>query len=666
MEGAAGHSALESDALRDELRRQKLAIATAHAQLNAIHGSTAWRLVRVAYGLVRRLLPPKTIRYRTIRKCARGLVRLLTPKSSTLLQQAATPVLDHLPPQSPNDIISPDTAYSRWIWLNEPLEGELVAQSRVRFDCQPLISVIVPTFETPLEFLDAMIKSVLAQSYANWELCIADGGSTTPRVAETLARHAAADSRIKVYRLDENRGIAGNTNAAMALASGEFVAFLDHDDVLAPFALHEIVRAINRSQDADLIYSDEDKLDRAGRIRWQPHMKPDWSPDTLRSHNYICHLCVMRRTLVEQLGGMRSEFNGAQDHDLILRASEKARRIVHVPKILYHWRAHQESTAQDRGAKLHASDAGARAVADHLRRIGCQGEVRPSKVPGTYSIRYALVDRPLVSIIIPNRDQADALRRCIESIGASTYDRYQIIVVENGSREPATRELYCELKARANFKLLHWEQPFNYSAVNNFAVRHSDGEMLLFLNNDVESLHADWLERILEHAVRPGVGAVGAKLFYPDGTLQHAGVVIGMGGNAAHIHGNAPADFDGYFGRLTYVQNYSAVTAACLMCRRNVFDEAGGFDERFALSYNDVDFCLKLAARGYVNVWTPEARLRHWESKTRGPDNSPEKASRFQRESALLWERWRDLFDRGDPCYSPNLTLTANDCGIRA
>jgi GT2 family glycosyltransferase len=334
--------------------------------------------------------------------------------------------------------------------------------------------------------------------------------------------------------------------------------------------------------------------------------------------------------------------------------------------VLYHWRAHPASTAKDRGAKDHALPAGARAVAEHLTRIGRPGDVSPATVPGTYRVRYSLRERPRVSVIIPNHDQVELLRQCITSIDRCSYSNVELVIAENASREPGTHAYYAELRQRPNVRVAEWAEPFNYAAVNNFAVRQATGEVLLFLNNDTEALHPDWLERMLEHALRPEVGAVGAKLFFPDGTVQHAGVVLGMGGNAAHLHQSAPGDHPGYFGRLTYVQNYSAVTAACLMCRREAFDAVGGFDERFALCYNDVDFCLKLREKGYLIVWTPEAMLRHHESKTRGPDDTPAKAERFRRESALFWERWGDLLRGGDPYYSPNLSLTDCDATVRA
>ena len=438
----------EADALRDELRRQKEAIAQSHSRLTAIHSSTAWRIVGAGYSICRKLLPVGTRRYRIVRKAFRGIAKLLDVARRPAPVIDSKPATASQPPRAPADIVSPDTAYARWIWLNEPLAGELVAQSRTKFSYQPTISIIVPTLNTPAEYLSAMLDSVWAQSYPHWELCIADGGSTEPHLAAIL--HAASsDLRIKVSFLGANRGIAGNTNAALALAGGEFIALLDHDDTLAPFALFEIAKALNDQPDVDVLYSDEDKIDSAGRIRSFPHFKPDWSPDALRSHNYICHLLVLRRALVGELGGLREGFDGAQDHDLALRATEKARRIVHIPSVLYHWRAHAASTAQGRDAKDYAAAAGARAVAEHLSRIGRPGEVHPAGVPGTYSIRYELSYRPLVSIIIPNQDQPEMLRRCVVSIDQSAYDRIELVIVENNSSEPATHQLYAELQNRA-------------------------------------------------------------------------------------------------------------------------------------------------------------------------------------------------------------------------
>lgn len=654
------------DALQRELRELKAAVATAHARLGEIYSSSGWRVLGGLYRAGRLLAPPRSLRLRAARKVLRSTLNALRALKPVRPPKASAPAVIATPPRQPEDIAADDPAYARWIWLNEPLAGELDAQRQFEFAVRPTISVVVPVFNAPAEYLAAMLDSVLAQTYPHWQLCVADGGSTAPHVAPLLRDYAAHDARIDVQPLGENRGIAANTNAALARATGEFVAFLDHDDTLAPFALFEVVRALNERPDADVIYSDEDKIDPAGRCRFRPHFKPDWSPDMLRSHNYVCHLLVMRQSLLAELGGLRAGFDGAQDHDLVLRATERTERIVHVPKVLYHWRAHPASTAESRSAKLDAQPAGARAVAEHLERIGRAGDVSPTVVPGTYTIRYVLREWPCVSIVIPNHDQVELLRQCVASIDRSSYRNFELVIAENGSREPATHAYYAELRRRSNVRIVEWGEPFNYAAVNNFAVRQSSGEMVLFLNNDTEALHPDWIERMLEHAVRPEVGAVGAKLLYPDGTVQHAGVIVGMGGNAAHLHQNAPADHHGYFGRLTYVQNFSAVTAACLMCRRDAFDAVGGFDERFALCYNDVDFCLKLREKGLLVVWTPEARLRHYESKTRGPDDTPAKAERFRRESTMFWERWSDLLRRGDPYYSPNLSLTDCHASIRA
>jgi GT2 family glycosyltransferase len=497
-------------------------------------------------------------------------------------------------------------------------------------------------------------------------LCVADGGSTEPHVAEILNDYAAGDPRIKVELLGRNEGIAGNSNAAIALATGDYVALLDHDDTLAPFALYEVVRAVNQHPDADFLYSDEDKLSQDGTVRYEPHFKPDWAPDQLRSHNYICHLSVFRRDLMRELGGFRTGFDGSQDYDLILRATEKARQVVHIPKVLYHWRTHSSSTAFDPKAKLYAYEAAQKAITEHLNRRGTPGEVEFGLTYGIYSIRYELPARPKVSIVIPNRDQADLLRQCVASIDGSSYTNFELVILENGSREAKTHAYYDELRRRANVRIVTWDRPFNYSAANNFAARHATGEVLVFLNNDIEVKAPDWLERLLGHALRPEVGAAGAKLYYPDGTIQHAGVVVGLGGVAGHMHHHFPGEHFGYVGRLIVCQNFSAVTAACLMVRREVFEAVGGFDEAFVLTFNDVDFCLRLRQQGWLVVWTPEAQLYHWESKTRGPDTHGEALERFKREEALFKERWGDFLAGGDPYYSPHLTLVESDCSIKA
>lgn len=639
------------DKLQAALKERDQSVADAHRQLQEIFASFGWRLLLRWNGFRNRWLPlgsrPRKV-FDTIFHGAIKLRRRLMRLTSLLRSSRI---------ESPG--------YDRWITLHEPGLDELTEQRSTRFPHEPCISVIVPTFNTPLAYLDAMIESVRQQTYGNWELCLADGNSRNPEVAKRLRQYSEQDPRVRVTFLPENLGIVGNTNAALELARGEFVAFLDHDDTLAPFALHEIVRAANKTDDADLIYSDEDKLDPAGKRRFQPYFKPDWSPDLLRSSNYICHLTVYRTELLHRLGGLREGFEGAQDHDLVLRASEQARRIVHVPKILYHWRSGHQSIAGDQAAKLYAYEAGVRAVGDHLRRLNLDGQAAQGPVLGTYKVTYRLKKKPLISIIIPNRDEPRSLKQCLASIERSSYRNVELLIVENQSKLRETFRCYAELEQQKNVRLLTWDQSFNYAAANNFAATEAKGDVLLFLNNDVQAINPDWLERMVEHALRPEVGAVGAKLYYPDGSIQHAGVILGIGGVGGHWHLYKARTEPGYFSRLVTIQNFSAVTGACLMMRRNVFRKLGGFDERFVLAFNDVDLCVRARRKGYLVVWTPFAELYHHESKTRGLDDTPEKLARFNRELTIFLKKWPRTLERGDPYYSPNLSLNHLDCTLR-
>ena len=656
-------SLAERDALADELNaliteRDQLGRHLAHTRerldqarkaLDVLYVSPEWRFLRACCRLRDRLLPPRSRRRAALGALLKASVRL------------GRRLRGRKPGGGPR---ASDDGYPLWIALNEPGLAELEEQRRTRFASEPTVSVVVPTWDPPPPFLTALLESVLAQTYARWELCIADGGSRDPEVREVLRRFGARDPRVKVRFLPANRGIAGNSQAALGLATGAYVALLDHDDTLAPFALHEVVRAVNRWPDADLIYSDEDTIDAGGTRRANPHFKPDWSPDLLRGCNYVCHLAVFRRALVRQVGGFRPGFEGAQDYDLTLRVGERARRVVHVPKVLYHWRVHPGSVTADEAGKGYAYASARRALRDHLRRRGVAGAVADGPRLGTYRVTYPLAGLPLVSVIIPSRDQAAALERCVASVARSTYPRHEIHVVENQSREPATFACYERLR-RDGVRVSEWHRPFSFAAVNNRAATLARGEVLLFLNNDVEAVNPDWLERLLEHALRPEVGAVGAKLCYRDGTVQHGGVVLGVGGVAGHAHRHFHRDDPGYARRLLVAHNLSAVTGACLMIRRDVFEDVGGFDERFALIYNDVDLCLRLRQKGYLIVWTPAAELYHDESTTRGGDDRPHNREQVAKEIALLRGKWGDVLRDGDPYYNPNLTLQREDFSLR-
>ena len=642
--------------LETALMRRNEVLDEKQAQLDSILNSGAWKAARLMYKVREKLLPLHSRRRRWVRAAVRALGRAVHRWTGKDLSQ---PDAD----AGGTSVALDSLQYSRWIARHEPTRGDLDRQRRCSFPRRPLISIVTPTYNTPPRFLTAMLHSVREQTYPHWELCIADGGSAAPTL-DVIDSAAASDPRIRVARLERNRGIAGNTNAALALARGEYVAFLDHDDELAPFALFEVVQAINRHPDVDFIYSDEDKLDEAGR-RVDPCFKPDWSPDTLRSHNYICHLLVLRRDLVERLGGVRDGFDGAQDYDLVLRASECARSIVHVPKVLYHWRMHAQSTAADTDSKRYLVESGRRALAEHLERMNTPAGVVEGHIPGVYRVIYRLPRQPLVSILIPNRDSAALLSRCLDSIAGSSYANVEILILENHSEQEETWTFYRRLEREGRARIVPWTKPFNYAAVNNFGAAHSRGDVLLFLNNDVEAINPDWLERMTTHALRPEVGAVGAKLYFADDTVQHAGIVVGMGGVAGHAHLHFPRDAAGYMHRLRVPHNCSAVTGACLMARRDGFERTGGFAEGFVLAFNDVDLCLQIQALGYRIVCTPEAELYHFESKTRGYEDTPEKLARFHREYRRFVAKWERQLAAGDPYYNPNFRLDRSDFALK-
>ena len=523
----------------------------------------------------------------------------------------------------------------------------------------PLISIVMPVYNIEKRWLLAAVESVRRQFYPHWELCIADDASTRDETRQTLDDIAAlGERRIKIRRLKKNAGIAGASNAALELAAGDYVGLLDNDDELSRDALIEMAQCIS-ADSPDLLYSDEDKLDEGGK-HVEPHFKPDYSADYFFSVNYLCHFTVVRRELLARIGGFRAGFDGAQDFDLLLRVAEQTDRIAHIPKVLYHWRKIEGSTAAAAAAKPQASDAGQRALAESLARRGIAAHVGPGPFPTTYNVRRKLRDEPLVSIIVPFRDKLELLRECVISIlEKSTYQHFELLGIDNNSREAATQDLLRDLQKRdARFRFIRYDAPFNYSAVNNFAVRHSRGQHLLFLNNDTKVISADWLEAMLEHSQRPEVGVVGAKLLYADDTLQHTGVIAGIGGVAGHPHLFLPADHPGYFARAQLTQNLSAVTFACAMSRRDVFEQLGGLNEsELTIAFNDVDYCLRAREAGYLLVYTPNAMLYHYESKSRGYEDNPEKQQRFAAETAYIQQRHAEALKKGDPYYNPNLSL---------
>ena len=556
--------------------------------------------------------------------------------------------------------------YHRWLSKNFPREAELqkMAETVEIFNYKPVISLIMPVFNTPERFLREAIESVLNQVYPYWELCIADDASTQRHIRTILEEYTAKDNRIKVVYRTENGHISHASNSAIEIAEGEFLALLDHDDLLTPDALYEVALLLNRHPEADMIYSDEDKIDDNNQLR-DPFFKPDWCPDSLLSRMYTCHLGTYRRSLVNEIGGFRAGYEGSQDYDLVLRLTEKTEKIFHIPKVLYHWRIHSDSTAKILTNKSYAKDAAEKAISDALYRRGESGKVIPIH-GGHHIVRYEINDFKLVSIIIPTKNLGDVLDKCLSSIYEKTeYPNYEVLVIDNGSTESRTQQVIdnWKIKEPHRFRCERLDIPFNYSKINNYAVERAKGEYLLFLNNDTEVLTPDWIEAMVEQAQRPCIGAVGALLLYPDNTIQHAGVVAGLGGVGGHSHKHFQAGSVGYFNHINTVNNFSAITAACLMCRRNVFEEVGGFEEDLAVAFNDVDFCFKLVSEGYKNIYLPHVVLYHYESKSRGYEDTPEKFSRLMSEADYMQNKWSNII-KNDPCYNPNLTREREDYSI--
>ncbi len=545
--------------------------------------------------------------------------------------------------------------------------AQLERQQKTVFAQEIKFSILVPLYNTPKAFLRELIESVCAQTYENWELCLADGSGPKNAGVEAICRkYAQMDARIRYEKLDENCGISGNTNACIRMATGDYFGLLDHDDLLHPSALFEVMQAICE-RGAEFVYTDEITFRRSPSDADGHAFKPDYGPDTLRSYNYICHFSVFSGQLLQKAGGeLRSAFDGSQDYDLILRLTEQTDKIVHIPKILYYWRRHKKSTASDVSTKPYTIEAGKKALAEHLARVGLSGRVCNSRFPSTYRIQYQLDSEPLVSILIPNKDHVDELKRCLRSvIEKTTYPNWEIIIIENNSCEEQTFAYYEQLREDERIRVVKMKIGFNYSAINNYGVGFASGRYLLLLNNDTEVITSDWIEQMLMFCQRKDVGAVGVMLYYPDDTVQHGGVIVGLGGVAAHSHRLYPRKSLGYMSRLSLAQNYSAVTGACMMLRREVWEEVGGLDESFAVAFNDVDLCLRLRRLGYLIVWTPYAQLYHLESKSRGLDDTPEKAKRMAGEQKRFRERWGAELDAGDPYYNPNLTLNRDDFSLR-
>ncbi len=541
-------------------------------------------------------------------------------------------------------------------------------QERKLFTKDITFSIVVPLYNTPENFLNEMIASVKNQTYKKWELCMADGSDLGHSYVQDICEeYTNNDIRIKYRKLKKNLGISENTNACIEMTTGDYIALFDHDDLLHPSALFYYMEKICIGH-ADILYCDElvfeNNLSKIKHI----HYKPDFSPDYLRGVNYITHFTVFKKELLQKTGLFRKEFDGSQDHDMILRLAEQTNKIIHIPQVLYFWRSHSNSVAQSISTKKYAVNAGIKAVQSHLERTGYKGIVESvSKAnPTFYRTKYTLEQVPLISILIPNNDQKEILKRCIDSIyEKTTYENYEIIIIENKSKAEETFTYYTELEKKENIKVVVWEHEFNYSKINNFGVQYCNGEHIVLLNNDIEVITPNWIEEMLMYSQREEIGAVGAMLYYPNDIIQHAGVIIGIGGVAGHSHKHFIRGHHGYFGRLLLAQNLSAVTAACLMIKKSIFDELKGLDEEFTVAFNDIDFCMRVRKAGYLICWTPFAELYHHESLSRGYEDTPEKIKRFEGETARFRKRWDKELENGDPYYNPNLTLEREDFSFK-
>ena len=549
--------------------------------------------------------------------------------------------------------------YQIWIKKHQlsPKKIKQIQDQSRQFKYKPLISIIMPVYNVKSEWLIKAIESVREQYYANWQICMVDDASPKPHIKRILRKYASKDNRIQVGYLKENQGISVASNAALSLAKGEFIGLLDNDDELAPEALYEIAKLLNQHRDADMIYSDEDHISPDDQ-RINPYFKPDWSQDTFLSNMYTCHFGVYRKKIIDQIKGFRKEYTGAQDYDLVLRFTEKTDKIYHIPKILYHWRQVPGSTAAAADAKPYATRNARLALINALKRRKIKGKVFHGKFLNSFRIKREILGNPMISIIIPTKDAIDVLVKCIKSIKQKTsYKNYEIIIIDNNSQEQGTRDYFAKAD-ELGFRVLQYKPLFNFAAINNYAVGHARGEHVLFLNNDMEVIKKGWLKAMLEHSQRKQVGAVGAKLIYPDDKIQHAGVVIGIGGVAGHSHKRYPKNSHGYFGSLNIIRNYSCVTAACLMIRKKVFLEINGFEEKLPRAFNDVDLCLKLRKAGYLIVYTPYAELYHYESYSRASGVEPY-------EIEFMFKKWGQNFLKKDPYYNPNLTLEREDFSLR-
>ena len=589
----------------------------------------------------------------------------------------------------------PENNYNQWRKQYLPTAEELEAQRQAGIEHGPKFSIVIPLYKTPEKYLREMIDSIIDQTYINWELCLSDGSGKESPLLPVLEKYREQDARILFSASETPLKIADNTNVAITMATGEYIVFADHDDIMPPEALYECAKAILADESIDMMYSDEDKVDMTGKTYFEPNFKPDINIDLLRSMNYICHLCVVKKELLDRAGVLRAEFDGAQDYDFILRCVEKAEHIHHIPKVLYHWRCHLDSTASNPESKLYAFEAGKRALEEHYRRLGIPARVEHSNYYGMYHTVYEWEEKPLVSVLIPNKDHIEDLKKCVDSlVEKSVYRNFEIVVIENNSTLEETFAYYEQLtgvpykadevmegvmqnrfavqaddaeptQSGVTVRVVTWKDAFNYSAINNFGAKHAKGDYFLLLNNDTELISPDTLWEMLGYCMREDVGIVGAKLNYEDDTIQHAGVVIGFGGIAGHTFiGSSRYDL-GYQGRIVCAQNYSAVTAACLMTKKVLFEAVGGLTEELQVAFNDIDYCMKIRALEKLVVYNPYAELYHYESKSRGLEDTPEKVARFNREIATFHERWPKILNQGDPYFNPNLSLDKADFSLK-
>lgn len=560
-----------------------------------------------------------------------------------------------------------EKSYAVWYDRQRLTWRQRLEQKTMHFVLHPRFSIVVPLYRTPIPFLQDMVNSVRNQTYENWELCLVNGSPDDALLHREIKKLMEKEPRIRYKRLKENLGIAGNTNEALSLVTGAYTALLDHDDFLSPNALYEFVKAINEHPEADCLYSDEDKVDQEGKLHYFPHFKSDYNPDLLHTNNYICHFFAVKTEIIKKIGGFRPSYDGAQDYDLVLRCIDESSSVIHVPKILYSWRSHKGSTSSNTDSKGYAFEAGRRVLEAYYKRHGIEAEVEQTSLPGYYKTRYTYKERPLVTVVIPNKDHSEDLVRCVDSLlEQNDYVNLEILIIENNSEFADTFACYDLLKQKdERIRVEVWKRDseiysgknsFNYAAIQNFAAAKAKGEYLLLLNNDTKVIDRDFLVSMMGYARRADVGAVGAKLLYPSDTIQHAGVIVGVEGVAFHQFLDYPETDPGYMGRAAFSQDVSAVTGACLLIRKSLYEEVGGMDERLAVSYNDVDLCLKLRQEGYLIVYDAFARLYHYESQSRGYEDSPEKKARLAREAQYMKNKWEKVMGT-DPYYNQNLSL---------